>query len=95
MIEHCVSTLKQKKQIEAEEKAFKTYVTDALMMIAENTTHYVGASEMFDYGKSFKERWIDLMNYEPPTKEEPEEEKSVKEFAADIWENMKKKKKKK
>lgn len=104
MIEHCISTLKQKRQREAEEKAYRAYVTDALMIIAENTTHYVGKSDMFDYGKSLKSRWVELMDSAKSKKESPDEDetqdieddtRSAEEFAADIWNRMKRKHKKK
>lgn len=100
MIDHCISTLKQKRQREAEEKAYRAYITDALMIIAENTTHYVGKSDMFDYGKSLKTRWVELMDYvKKPAEEEPQDLeddiRSAEEFAADIWQRMKRKHKKK
>lgn len=89
VIEHCVSMLKE----ESQEKLFCAYVTDALMIIAENTTHFVGAKEMFDYGKSLNSRWVDLVK---PQKKKPEEPKidnrSAAEIAQDIWKRMRKKK---
>lgn len=98
MIDHCISTLNKKRKEEAEEKAFREYVTDALMMIAENTTHFVGMQGMIDYGKSFKSRWVELMDYQKPEKDKQEElnkdTRTAEEFASDIWERMKKKKKK-
>lgn len=68
------------------------------MIIAENTTHFVGVSEMFDYGKSFKTRWAELMNYvasedTSEKKEDPKEDnRPATEIAKDIWKRMKKRK---
>lgn len=92
VIDYCVAALNKKRKAEIEEARYKAYVTDALMIIAENTTHYMGASDMFDYGKTLRSRWIELMS-EP--KEEPKEEdtRTPEELAADIWQKMKKKKK--
>lgn len=92
VIEHCVSMLKE----ESQEKLFRAYVTDALMVISENTTHYVGASDMFDYGRSLNSRWLDLA--EPDKKDQKKEPEKLKEdtrtaeeFAKDIWNRMRKK----
>jgi hypothetical protein len=81
---------------ESQEKLFRAYITDALMIIAENTTHFVGAKEMFDYGKSLNSRWLDLA--EPDKKDQKKEPKKLKEdtrtaeeFAQDIWNRMRKK----
>ena len=65
------------------------------MVIAENTTHFLGAQEMIDYGKTLKTRWVELMEYIKPEEENDLEKdtRTAEEFAADIWRNMKKKKK--
>ena len=81
MIEHCISSLKLYK----EEKSFKVYVTDALMAIADNTTHLVGAQGVVDYGKTINQRWIDLLN---PPPEVPEDNRPSDEIAEDIWQRI-------
>lgn len=81
MIEHCISTLK----LLNEEKSFKVYITDALMAIADNTTHIVGSQGVVDYGKTINQRWIDILN--PPPKE-PEDNRPSEEIASDIWERI-------
>ena len=81
VVEHCVSErLKQDK-----EKLYRAYVTDALKIIAENTTHYQGAEEMFDYGSTLNARWIDVLE---PQKEEPTDDRSCEEIVDDIWERI-------
>lgn len=81
MIEHCISTLK----LLNEEKSFKVYVTDALMAIADNTTHIVGSQGVVDYGKTINQRWIDILN---PPPQEPEDTRPSEEIASDIWERI-------
>ncbi len=83
MIEHCISSLK----LDNEEKAFKVYVSDALMAIAENTTHLVGMQGVVDYGKTIKTRWIDILNPPPKPKED---NRPADEIAADIWNRINK-----
>ena len=81
MIEHCIFTLKSLN----EEKSYRVYVTDALMAIADNTTHLVGTQGVVDYGKTIKERWIDVLN--PPPKI-PEDNRTSEEIASDIWKRI-------
>lgn len=82
MIEHCISSLKSNN----EEKSFKIYISDALMAIAENTTHLVGNQGVVDYGKTIKTRWIELTD--KPPKEEPEDNRPSEDIAVDIWERI-------
>lgn len=84
VIEHCISTLKSNNEL----KSFKVYVTDALMAIAENTTHLVGVQGVVDYGRSIKQRWIDLLNPQPVEEEKPEDNRPSEEIASDIWERI-------
>ena len=82
MIEHCVAAFQQ------EEKAisWRIYVTDALQIIAENTTHYLGMNGMFDFGRSLSARWYDLTIGKLPTKGKPvEDTRSCAEITSDIW----------
>lgn len=84
MIEHCVSSLKSNN----EDKSFKIYLTDALMAIADNTTHLVGAGGVVDYGRTIKTRWIDLIESPPEVPNEPEDDRPSEEIASDIWERI-------
>jgi hypothetical protein len=81
VIEHCIFTLKSLR----EEKLYRVYVTDALMAIADNTTHLVGTQGVVDYGKTIKERWIDILN---PPPEIPEDNRPSEEIASDIWKRI-------
>ncbi len=82
VIEHCISTLKSNN----ETKSYRIYVTDALMAIAENTTHLLGAQGVVDYGKTIKTRWIDTLK--PAPEEEPEDNRPSEEIASDIWQRI-------
>lgn len=77
-----MSTLK----LNNEEKSYRIYVTDALMAIAENTTHLVGYEGVVDYGKTINKRWVDML--EPPPPEVPEDNRPSEEIASDIWERI-------
>lgn len=81
VIEHCISSLKLDREI----KSFKVYVTDALMAIADNTTHLVGSQGVVDYGKTINQRWIDILN---PPPEVPEDNRPSEEIAEDIWQRI-------
>lgn len=61
------------------------YVTDALMAIADNTTHLVGHTGVVDYGRTIKTRWIELLEAKP---EPPEDNRPSEEIASDIWERI-------
>ena len=69
------------------------YVTDALKAITENTTHFlipgVGAA---DYGTSLRMRYADLLDPTPKEPEAPEDTRSAKEIAADMWTRIRGKK---
>lgn len=96
VIEHCISTFNEKKKREVEEKSYRAYITDTLMMIAENTTHFMGRTEMLDYGKYINKRWVELMGYvgEEQDKTPIEEDtRTAKEFADDIWKRIRGRKK--
>lgn len=88
VIEHCISTLNFYKKQEVEEKSFKIYVTDALMMIAENATHLITNQGVVDYGKYFKQRWIDTLEQPQKKKEEKEDNRPSEEIAQDIWKRI-------
>lgn len=66
-----------------EEKAYRIYVTDALMAIADNTTHFLGAQGVVDFGKNMTKRWIEI--FDPPPKEEPVDNRPSEEIASDMW----------
>ena len=94
VIEHCISTFNEKQKQEAEEKAYRAYITDALMMIAENTTHFMGRTEMLDYGKYINKRWVELMGLIGTEKEKPvkEDTRTAQEFAEDMWKRIRERK---
>lgn len=68
-----------------EDRLYRVYVTDVLKAIAENTTHYLGADGLFDYGTSINLRWIDALK---PQKEEPIDDRPCTEIVHDIWERI-------
>lgn len=81
MIEHCISSLKLNK----EKKQYQIYVTDALMAIANNTTHLVGAQGVVDYGTTLTKRWVEIGK----TVEVPkEDDRPADVIASDIWERI-------
>ena len=80
VIDHCVS----ERMKYNEDRLYRVYITDALKAIAENTTHYLGATEMFDYGSSLSARWIDVI--EPH--EEIVDERPCEEIVHGIWERI-------
>ena len=82
MIEHCASEYIKRR----EDKIYRIYVTDALKAIAENTTHYLGAGEVMDYGTTLSTRWIDVL--EPQEIETIEDDRSCVEIVHDIWQRM-------
>ena len=99
VIDHCISTLKREKLKETEEKSFRIYVTDALSAIAENTTHFQGATEMFDYGRSLNMRWNDIITNakekqkkDQESEQEKEDTRTATEFATDLWKRIRKRK---
>lgn len=63
------------------------YVTDALMVIAENTTHFLGAKDIIDYGKTISKRWTDVIE---PKIEKPGETdtRSTEEIVTDMWKKI-------
>ena len=74
MIEHCLSCLRS----EQKEKLFRVYLTDALKLIAENTTHFlVPGVGPADYGSRIQQRWIELAEHR-------QDERTGDEIAADI-----------
>lgn len=83
VIEHCISSLK----LDREKKSFRVYVTDALMAIAENTTHFLGRENIIDYGKSITERWIDIIDFKETAPKE-EDNRSAEEITTDIWQRI-------
>ena len=82
VIDHCASVYLERR----EERLYRIYVTDALKAIAENTTHYLGADDMFDYGASLSLRWIEAL--EPQQEEEIIDDRSCEEVAHSIWERI-------
>ena len=85
VIEHCISALNFDREREKERKSFEIYVTDALMVIAENTTNHVGLNGLDQVGKKLAYRWYE--QYEPQEETEPIEEdtRPCEEIALDIF----------
>lgn len=59
VMDHCISAF----QKEQEEKAFKIYLSDAVMAIAENTMRFAGGSKM-------SSRFFDIINVKKQAKQE-------------------------
>lgn len=58
-MDHCISAF----QKEQEEKAFRIYLSDAMMAIADNTARYAGGSKM-------SSRFYDIINVKKEAKKE-------------------------
>lgn len=69
MVEHCISAFKQRQ----EETGYRTYLTDALMAIANNTAIYEGSMGM-------TRRWAEAG--------EPRDERDGDEIVKDIVERL-------
>lgn len=95
VIDHSILALQTKNKRELEFKSFQAYVTDALMAIAENTTHHIGMSGVVDCGRSFSKRWYEIIEgipkgeSEEKPKEEPKDTRTAEEFASDMWARIK------
>lgn len=78
MAEHITASYRKKQ----EEIRYKSYITDCLRILTENTTHFIipGYGDI-TYGTYMKKPW-----YEPKKKAEKENQdnRSVEEIAADI-----------
>ena len=83
MIDHCVAAL----LAQTEEKRYRTYITDALKALVENSTHYlIPGQGAVDYGITLVSRWAE--GPAEPTPEPPEDDRSCAEIAAGVWERM-------
>ena len=83
MIDHCVAAL----SAQTEEKIFRTYVTDAIKALVENSTHYlIPGYGVADYGITLTSRWADGPAERAP--EPPADDRSCAEIAAGVWERM-------
>lgn len=65
MVDYCVSRFRHKQ----EEKLYRTYITDALMVVANNTAHAFG-------GNRIEKRYADFF--------EPQDERTGTEIAVDV-----------
>ena len=85
MIEHCISALNYDRERERERKSFEIYMSDALMVIAENTTNHIGLNGLDQVGKKLAYRWIEA--YEPQEETAPIEEdtRPCEEITEDIF----------
>ena len=91
VIDHCIAALLRKQKKEAKETLFRMYVTDALKVIAENTSHFlirgVGA---VDYGVTMSKRWVEMELPQPeekkPTRPNAEDDpRPCWEIATEMW----------
>lgn len=81
VIDHCQSEYKRR----SEERIYRIYITDALKVIAENTTHFAGVDEFIDYGSTMSMRWADVLE---PQKEEVVDDRPCADIAHEIWERI-------
>lgn len=93
VIDHCVAAFLRMRKKEAKETLYKAYLTDALKLIAENTSHYlVPGLGAFDYGSTMSKRWIEMElpeeNKKRTTPRAEEDPRSCTEFAADVWKRI-------
>lgn len=84
MIEHCISALSYDRKKARELKSFEAYVTDALMLITENTTHVATMGGVVNCGKWLKDRWIDIIN-DTPIEPQETDDRPCEEIAQDIF----------
>lgn len=72
---------------EAEDRAYRLYVTEALKAITQNTSQAViqGAG-VVDYGTRLTKSWHEIIDFDSQEKqEEPEDTRSCREVTDDIW----------
>lgn len=69
MADHIAASIRR----EAKETRYRTYVTEALRILTENTTHYLipGVGNV-DYGAYLTKPWNDQQNTRDSRKKEPE-----------------------
>ena len=70
VMEHCIAAFLQ----DAEDRIYRAYVTDALMIIAENTAKFAG-------GRYLQKRWMDHFD---DLENGGDDEKSGDEIAAEV-----------
>lgn len=69
---------------EMENLTFCVYVTEALKVLTENTTHVaVPGIGMADYGASITKSWSSML--EPPKPEPPKDDRPCGEIVRDMW----------
>ena len=78
VIEHCMSALRE----QTEEKLYRTYITDALKLIAEN------AQKAAVVGSVLIKRWAELIDTQKEEKKKPEDNRPAAEIAHDIWKRI-------
>jgi hypothetical protein len=85
VVDHCVAAFNTYQQ----EREFRTYLTDALKAIAENTSRYIlpGLVEV-NAGTVMAFRWAAPTQPEKPAEEKPEDERSCEEIVNGIWSRM-------
>ncbi len=94
VIDHCIAAFSRKNKTEAKETIYRAYVTDALKVVAENTSHYLLPGKgAVDYGSAMTKRWIELANPEllnsKPKKPKAEDDNRPCEIIAiDMWKRI-------
>lgn len=74
---------------ELDNRLLHVYITDALKVIAENTSktydHGVG---VVGIGSTLTKHWIDMTKPQKPEPKEPEDTRTCREITDGIWERM-------
>lgn len=85
VIEHCMSALRE----QADERLYRTYITDALKLIAENSQKAaVPGVGVIDVGSVLTKRWAELIDAQKEEKKKPEDNRPAAEIAHDIWKRI-------
>ena len=90
--------VKARIQLYQREETYRIYLTDAVKILSENTTHHIGISGAADIGTQLSERYYDVVNpvlnsIKEDKKQEQEEPQSAEQFAANMMKRAIKKRK--
>ena len=91
--------MKARIQLYQREETYRIYLTDAVKILSENTTHHIGLNGVADIGVQISDRYYDVVNPLSKGKDETEEEqqedtRTAEQFAADMLKRALKKRKK-
>lgn len=67
------------------EMAYRFYITDGIMAIANNTTIHVSGGARVDMGTGINQRYAEIVIPELRPKPKPVDKRTPEEFADDIW----------